>query len=64
LWQDQTDEEELGISYDELDEVLLAMERGDTSGLNEATVERIATMTRVSEHKRQPVPAYARNVSK
>ena len=64
LWQDQTDEEELGISYDELDEVLLAMERGDTSGLNEATVERIATMNRVSEHKRQPVPAYARNVSK
>jgi len=63
LWQDQTDEEELGISYKALDEILIAMEHGDTTGLDDALVERVATMNRVSEHKRRPVPAFKRHPS-
>jgi len=52
LWEGQTDEQELGISYDELDNYLLA---------GEASVEvrqRIESMIAASEHKRvlPPVP--------
>ncbi len=60
LWLGQTDEEELGISYEELDRVLLAIEQGDTTGIDPSTLERVMTMIRMSEHKRRPVPSYQR----
>ncbi|MDO4540609.1 MAG: NAD(+) synthase [Syntrophomonadaceae bacterium] len=46
LWDGQTDEEELGFTYAELDSYLLTGE-GDKK-----TVERIRRMHRASEHKR------------
>jgi len=50
LWEGQTDEEELGLSYDELDRYL-------ASGEASAEVKkRIESMIADSEHKRQPPP--------
>ena len=50
LWEGQTDEGELGFSYDELDQYL-------ASGKASAEIKkRIESMTRASEHKRQPPP--------
>ena len=56
LWAGQTDEGEMGITYDELDRTITAIEKGDTSGCDEATLERIKAMRAASEHKRLPIP--------
>jgi NAD+ synthase len=56
LWAGQTDEREMGITYDELDRTIKAIEKGDTSGCQEATLERVKAMMTTSEHKRQPIP--------
>ena len=61
LWQGQTDEDEIGLSYDQLDEALAAIESGDTSGIEPATLRRITSMHEVSEHKRQPIPAFRKS---
>ncbi len=50
LWEGQTDEGELGLSYDELDRYL-------ASGEASAEIKkRIESMIAASEHKRQPPP--------
>ncbi len=56
LWAGQTDEGEMGITYDELDRTISAIEKGDTSGCDEAILERVKAMMAASEHKRQPIP--------
>jgi len=50
LWAGQTDEIEMGFSYDELDKYLL------TGGGTPDNVRRIEDMRTRSEHKRRPVP--------
>jgi len=50
LWDDQTDEKEMGFSYDELDHYLLT---GDVSGELRG---RIESMIATSHHKHQPPP--------
>jgi NAD+ synthase len=49
LWEGQTDEGELGFSYDELDRYLV-------SGKAAEIKKRIESMIAASEHKRQPPP--------
>lgn len=61
LWQGQTDEDEIGLTYDQLDETLAAIESGDTSGIEAATLRRITAMHEASEHKRQPIPAFRKS---
>lgn len=61
LWQGQTDEAEIGLRYDELDETLAAMERGDTSRIDPRVLERVRRMHVATEHKRTAVPAYRRS---
>ena len=56
LWPGQTDEGEMGITYDELDRIIKALEKGDTRGCDEATLERVKAMMTASEHKRLPIP--------
>jgi NAD+ synthase len=56
LWPGQTDEGEMGITYDELDRTISAIEKGDTSDFDEATLERVKAMMAASRHKRLPVP--------
>ncbi|MDQ3779501.1 MAG: NAD+ synthase [Chloroflexota bacterium] len=60
LWPDQTDEAEIGVSYDDLDAALAALERGDEASLAPAVRERVITLQRGSEHKRRLAPAFQR----
>ena len=50
LWEGQTDEEELGLGYDELDRYLAS---GEASG---ALKKRVESLIAASRHKRQPPP--------
>ncbi|APX97235.1 NAD+ synthase [Natronorubrum daqingense] len=64
LWADQTDEDELGISYDTLDSILATHVDGPLSvaatsrelEVEEATVEEVREMYERSAHKRQVPP--------
>ncbi len=55
LWPGQTDEGELGITYDELDAILLAMARGEPSPASPETTSDAADGTS-SAHKRAAPP--------
>jgi len=66
LWKGQTDEGEMGITYDRLDAILLGIEQGlpekDVARRAEASlqeVERVSRMVRLSSHKRK-FPAVAK----
>jgi len=48
LWEGQTDEEEMGITYDELDNILL----GKTAGIAPQKVVMVQDRMKASEHKR------------
>jgi NAD+ synthase len=61
LWEGQTDEDEIGISYDELDRTLAAIEQGDTAGVKEDVLARVQAMIDGSRHKRQPAPSFIRS---
>ncbi|NHK31412.1 MAG: NAD+ synthase [Asgard group archaeon] len=63
LWEGQTDEGELGITYDNLDLILLAMEKGYTKEqivkelkFDILIVEKVEKMIKNSEHKRNMPP--------
>ena len=52
LWEDQTDEDELGITYDELDMILHAIEKNETDGIDSGKLRKVRKMIKDSEHKR------------
>lgn len=64
LWEGQTDVEEIGTTYDIVDTALKHLvdcghSVGETvaaTGIDEATVERLADLHRTSEHKRERPP--------
>ena len=63
LWSGQTDEGELGATYDDLDRILFALvdrrwspERCATAGLDAALVTWVARRVAANEFKRQPPP--------
>ena len=58
LWEGQTDESELGMSYDVLDKTLLAMESGDFSGCDPESVKKVKRMIDVSRHKRENIAVF------
>ncbi len=52
LWEGQTDEGEIGLSYKELDKILRAIEKGeDLSVFSQKSVERVKKMMERSSHK-------------
>ena len=61
LWPGQTDEAEIGLTYDELDAALSAMEGGDPEQVPGAVRERVSGLMTASQHKRSPIPAYRRS---
>jgi NAD+ synthase len=61
LWLGQTDEGEMGITYRELDRVLAAIEAGDTSSVQPATLEKVQRMIACSEHKRAMPPIFGQD---
>jgi NAD+ synthase len=66
LWINQSDEEELGMSYEVLDEILKSLDRGNVEETKRRfgeLVERALKMVRKSEHKRlQPPIAHVRDL--
>ena len=50
LYQGQTDEKEMGVTYAELDDYILGKD------IPEASKNRIEHLRKVSEHKRNPIP--------
>ncbi|UCD03058.1 MAG: NAD+ synthase [Candidatus Aenigmatarchaeota archaeon] len=53
LWSGQTDEGELGITYDELDKILHAIENNQTEGIDSEKLEKVRKMIKDTEHKRR-----------
>ncbi len=53
LWPGQTDEGELGITYDELDNILARREKRKKQLLPTGKVKRVEKLIEISEHKRQ-----------
>jgi NAD+ synthase len=56
LWQDQTDEKEMGISYELLDKYIL------TGEAEETVRERIEELARKNAHKIKPIPIPERSL--
>lgn len=57
LWAGQTDEEEMGVTYDALDATLAAIESGEIKELDPALLARVQQMIVASAHKRAMPPA-------
>jgi len=53
LWHGQTDEGEIGMSYDELDATLMAIEKNETAGIDSSKLIKVKAMIKKSLHKRQ-----------
>lgn len=54
LWEGQTDEKEMGITYKELDNIIL----GKTDGIDPKKISMVHKRIRASEHKRCGAPIY------
>lgn len=57
LWAGQTDEGEMGITYNTLDAVLAAIEAGETESVDSALLAKVQRMIAASAHKRAMPPA-------
>ena len=58
LWAGQTDEGELGITYDQLDQVLTALESGEALNFDPQLVDRVERHIAQTKHKRAPIPIF------
>jgi NAD+ synthase len=58
LWAGQTDEGEMGITYDDLDATLAAIESGETDGVAQPLLAQVQGMIAVSAHKRTMPPTF------
>ncbi|PIZ95107.1 MAG: NAD(+) synthetase [Candidatus Magasanikbacteria bacterium CG_4_10_14_0_2_um_filter_37_12] len=57
LWEGQTDEDEMGITYDVLDKILMAIEnKKSLDEFNDIDVEKVKTMMKNAEHKNKIPP--------
>jgi NAD+ synthase len=61
LWEGQTDEDEIGLTYEVLDNTLQAMEGGRTDEVEPEALEKVQSMVATSNHKRASVPGFTRN---
>jgi NAD+ synthase len=61
LWEGQTDEAELGITYPELDAALAVLAGGGADAVSPDIDNRVSRLISASEHKRAPVPVYSRD---
>jgi NAD+ synthase len=61
LWQGQTDEAEIGMSYDTLDASLIAIAEGRESEVAPDVLARLKPLIAASWHKRNPVPTFIKS---
>jgi len=64
LWQGQTDEGELGITYENLDKAIIAIETGKKGTVPQEVVDKVKRLYKASEHKRTPIPVFKRTSKK
>jgi NAD+ synthase len=62
LWAGQTDEGEMGISYAQLDAVLMAMDAGSAEAIEPALLDKVQRMVACTDHKRALPPAFRANL--
>jgi len=53
FWPGQTDEKELGISYEELDKILKSLNKRERINIEKEKIEHVKKMIKRSEHKRK-----------
>ena len=59
LWKGQTDEDEIGLSYDIVDEVLYRLDYDlDLDGLASKDIEKVRKMMKIANHKLSMPPFY------
>ncbi len=58
LWEGQTDEDEIGISYKELDSCLIALEKGKRTDSKNRNLAKVKLMVKNSQHKRKKIPIF------
>ena len=61
LWKEQTDEGEMGISYEELDKIIEAIESDQREKVSPKMPTRVEGMIRKSAHKRLSVPIFRKS---
>ncbi len=54
LWEEQTDEGEIGISYEDLDKAIVAMESNNRESLPGSLIGKVEELIKSSQHKRSP----------
>ncbi len=57
LWEGQTDEEEIGLTYEVMDQAITGLERG-SSIVPFKAMEKVLQMNKMSEHKRISPPKF------
>jgi NAD+ synthase len=66
LWEGQTDEAEIGMSYADLDSAIVALERGDfegsLSGCDPWLMGLVKQRMESSRHKRDPIPIFKQSL--
>lgn len=55
LWEGQSDEKEIGLSYAEIDRALMALELSEWKAMTPVE-EKVLLLVKKSSHKRQPAP--------
>jgi len=48
----------MGITYEELDKVITAIEKNKTKSINKKTLSKVKKMMKKSEHKRANAPIF------
>lgn len=61
LWEGQTDEAEIGYTYEALDEALRRLAAENAGEVDPALTNRVSSLIASSEHKRRPVPIFLRD---
>lgn len=64
LWAGQTDEDEMGLTYDTLERALISLTIGGDYGIDQATLARVRQMIASSAHKRAMPPVFVRGTSR
>jgi NAD+ synthase len=60
LWEGQTDEGELGISYEDLDKAIVAIEKGVKGRASAKIIDKVRSLNIASKHKRAAAPVFKR----
>ncbi|MCD6093798.1 MAG: NAD+ synthase [Candidatus Omnitrophica bacterium] len=58
LWSGQFDEDEIGMSYSELDEIIRAIERRNTGDIDKSKLNKVIKMMEGSRHKSRAIPVF------